>query len=210
MHARRLIVTLVFAAILVGFFIWLTTVLVDDAVRKKRIWRQEAAKVTAAVDAVNAQKMDIMLFGTPVDAPQGLTCRRIYDLELESLAASDANFDHDGHVLILNDPLGELPMTEERWKQVYDLWRNDGYVIVYFGTAQLEAMQKAGFFFDEYPPETKSAIFWNYGNSHEIGFADDPSILPEVVREELAEERIPIFTMVMKMAGNKEYLQSES
>ena len=49
MNAKRLIVTLVFAAILIGFFIWIIGVFIDDAARKKRIWREEAQKVNPSL-----------------------------------------------------------------------------------------------------------------------------------------------------------------
>ena len=55
MNAKRLIVTLVFAAILIGFFIWIIGVFIDDAARKKRIWREEAQKVTDASEYINSK-----------------------------------------------------------------------------------------------------------------------------------------------------------
>ena len=209
MNAKRLIVTLVFVAVLIGFMIWIFDVLVRDASRKNRIWREKAAIVTQAVEDVNSKQKDIMILGNPVDAPQGLRCRHIDDLYEESLACNDETFVHDGHVLIINDPDGEVPMNEERIAQIFELWKYQGYVIVYLGTARLPELQDAGFFFDEYPKSTSSVIFWNYGKNYELGFADDPSVIPEVVREQLEPNRVPLFTTVMKLSVNKEYLQSE-
>lgn len=199
MNAKRLIVFTVFALILMGFFIWITGVFINDAARKKRLWSEKAQLVTDAVEYVNSRKYDIMVYGEPMDGPKDLRMRKIDDLEQQSLAGPDDNLDHVGHVLIVNDPNGAAPMTPEKWTQLHNLLTYNDYIIIYFGTAQLPEMQKSGFFFDVYSDTTRSVICWNRGADHEVGFADDPLILPEVVRESLTADRIPSFVMVMKM-----------
>ena len=42
-------------------------------------------------------------------------------------------------------------------------------------------------------------MFWDSGKGMEIGFADDASIVPEVVREGLTPEQLPVYTMIMKI-----------
>ena len=199
MNAKRLIVFTVFALILMGFFIWIIGAFVNDAARKRRLWREKAQDVTVAVEYVNSRQYDIMVYGENFDGPKDLRVRKIYNFDQESLIGTDPDFEHFGHVLIINDITGTAPMDAEKWNKVHDLMTHDSYVIVYFGSAQLPAMQDAGFFFDVYSDTTKSVILWNKGVDYEVGFADNPSILPEVVLQSLTPSRIPSFVMVMKM-----------
>ena len=199
MNAKRLIVFTVFALILMGFFVWITGVFINDAARKRRLWREKAQDVTDAVEYVNSRQYDIMVYGENWDGPKELRVRKIYNFDPDSLIGTDPDFVHYGHILIINDITGTAPMDADKWKKVHDLLTHEGYVVVYFGAAQLPAMQEAGFFFDVYSETTRSVILWNNGLSYEIGFADNTLILPEVVRQSLTPSRLPSFVMVMKM-----------
>ncbi len=199
MNAKRLIVFTVFTLILIAFFVWIIGVFINDASRKRRLWREKAQDVTAAVEYVNSRQYDIMVYGENFDGPKDLITRKIHNLEQDSLVGPDPDFVHYGHVLIINDITGTAPMTEEMWGKVHDLLTLDDYIVIYFGSAKLPQMQEAGFFFDVYSDTTRSIILWNRGASYDLGFADNPSILPDVVLQSLTPGRIPSFVMVMKM-----------
>ncbi len=199
MNAKRLIVTLVFIVILLGFTVWITDVFIQDAGRKNKIWREQSQKVTDAIDYVNSKQLDIMYYGEDLKAPESFRVRHIYNFNQDSLRGDENVPEHLGHMLIINDPAGKLKMTKEDWLEVLDLLKREAYVIVYLGSAQLPTMQKAGYFFDVYPDGTHSVIFWNYGRGQDIGFADDPLIIPEVVRETLASDQLPVYAMLLKM-----------
>lgn len=203
MGAKRLIVTLLFTAILMGFFIWMISAFVDDAARKNRIWKEKAAKVTEATDYIASRNYDIMYYGEDLKGPSAFDARHIYDFEQNSLKAPDDRMDCVGTVIIVNDPHGDIPMTYEQWKILFSLMRYQDYIIIYLGSSQLETIQKTGFFFDVYPENARSAIFWNKGSQYEVGFADDSRIVPEVVREKLTLEQTPVYTMILKIASEK-------
>lgn len=205
MNAKRLTMTLVFAAILIGFVVWMTWVAVRDVGRKNRIWREQAQKVTQAADFVNDRKVDIMVYGDEWKGPKNLVCRMIYDLNDGTLIGDESVPEHNSHMIVINDQSGTVDLSETVMKRLLYYLKNDSYILVYLGSAQIQKFQDAGLFFDVYPPYTKSLIFWNRGASYEIGFADDPTLLPEVVREQVERSRFPALMMVMKMAQNKRY-----
>ncbi|MBR5057068.1 MAG: hypothetical protein IKX04_00740, partial [Clostridiales bacterium] len=66
-------------------------------------------------------------------------------------------------------------------------------------------MQEAGLYFDVIPDTTKSVIYYNQGISKDFGFADDYTIIPEVVRQDLSSEQLPVYAMIMQMKA-KEYI----
>lgn len=205
MDAKRLIVTLVFAIILIGFFIWIVGVSVDDAARKNRIWREQAQKVTDASNYVNSLPFDIMYYGEDLKGPESFEVRHIYGFDQENLIGPADVKPHEGHVIIINDLKGDVKLSSETWKDLYNLMINDGYEIVYLGHAHLKQVQEAGFFFDVYPETTNSVIFWNYGKCRHIGFADNPKVLPGVVRESLTPEQVTVYSMIMQFK-NENYL----
>ncbi|MBR5937481.1 MAG: hypothetical protein IKZ90_04330 [Clostridiales bacterium] len=205
MDAKRLIVTLVFAIILIGFFIWIVGVSVDDAARKNRIWREQAQKVTDASNYVNSLPFDIMYYGEDLKGPESFEVRHIYGFDQENLIGPEDVKPHEGHVIIVNDLKGDVKLSSETWKDLYNLMINDGYEIVYLGHAHLKQVQEAGFFFDVYPETTNSVIFWNYGKCRHIGFADNPKVLPGVVRESLTPEQVTVYSMIMQFK-NENYL----
>ena len=203
MNAKRLIVTLVFTTILIGFFVWIIDVALSDAARKNRIWREQAQKVVDAVDYMNNARCDIMYYGEDLNGPQSLRVRHIYDFEQESLAAPAGTPEHDKHMIIVNDPNNNIPISKDQWLRLLDLIQHEGYVIVYLGAAQLPVMQEVGFFFDVYPASTHSIVFWDGGAQKDIGFADTYSRIPEVVAESLTSEQKPVYTMIVQMAEKK-------
>ena len=205
MNAKRLIVTLVFTAILLGFVIWMVDVFIQDAARKNKIWREQSQKVTDAIDYINSKSYDIMYYGEDLKAPESLRVRHIYDFKNDSLQGDEHNPEHYGHMIIINDPNGTLKLNKDSWVELLDLLKYDAYVIVYLGSEQLPNMQKAGYFFDVYPEGTHSVIFWNYGRSKDIGFADDSLIIPEVVRETLTSDQLTVYAMIMQMQA-KQYI----
>ena len=73
---------------------------------------------------------------------------------------------------------------------------------MYLGSDKRPEMQKEGFFFDVYPETTNSIVFWNSGREKEIGFADDPTVIPEVVREGLTQQQCTVYAMIMKMQSH--------
>ncbi|MBP5492894.1 MAG: hypothetical protein J6Y08_08625 [Clostridiales bacterium] len=200
MNAKRLIVTFVFAIVLIGFFIWIISAAVDNLARNNRIWKEKAQDVTAAVETLNNKQYDIMYYGADIEAPQSLRARKIVDFETASLAGPEDNPEHVGHILILNDLAGDLPMTDEQWTKVQNLMRYDGYILIYFGSDKLPLMQEKGFFFDVYSRNTRSIIFWDNGRQCEPGFADNPFIIPEVVRQQSDETQLKIYAAIMKLS----------
>ena len=199
MNAKRLIVTMVFAIILIGFFIWIIGVFIDDAARKNRIWREQSQKVTDAMNYIDSKKYDVMFYGDELNAPKAFIARRINDFDPESLTGPDGLPEHVGHMIIINDINGNSPIEAGEWNRLHTLLLHENYVIIYLGSSQLKKMQDAGFFFDVYPESTRSVVFWDSGKGMEIGFADDASIVPEVVREGLTPEQLPVYTMLMKI-----------
>ncbi|MBR5974630.1 MAG: hypothetical protein IK020_05540 [Clostridiales bacterium] len=198
MNAKRLIVTMVFAVILIVFFCWIIGVGLQDLGRKNRIWREQAQKVTDAITYINDAKVDVMYYGEDLKAPESFRVRHIYDFEQESLLGPEDNPEHDKHMIIVHDPHDNIPIRKEQWEQLFKLMKNNGYIIIYLGAAQLPVMQEVGFFFDVYPKGTRSVALWNKGDSKEIGFADDATVIPEVVRETLTAEQLPVYAMIMK------------
>ena len=199
MNAKRLIVTLVFVVILMGFILWMTDVFIQDAGRKNKIWREQSQKVTDAIDYIKGKQYDVMFYGEDLNGPKAFTPRHIYNFEYESINGEGDLPEHFGHVIIINDLSGKAPIDKEIWDKLHDLLIRENYVIIYLGSTQLPKMQKSGFFFDVYPEGTKSVAFWNFGRDMEIGFADDPSIVPEVVREPLTPEQCSVYAMIMKI-----------
>ncbi|MBR3058084.1 MAG: hypothetical protein IKG93_08995 [Clostridiales bacterium] len=202
MNAKRFIVIMLFFIILTAFFIWIVGVSINDASRKKRLWREKAQEVTDAVEKINAKKYDIMVYGDVWNGPKDLIARQIMTFEQDDLIGPDPNFEHVGHMLIINDLSGKNELSLDTWRRIHDLLQYDNYVVVYLGNAQLPAMQETGFFFDVYPKSTNSLVAWNGGLNYEVGFADNSSLIPGVVLESLSSDRIPSFAMVMKMARN--------
>ena len=198
MNAKRLIVTMVFTVILIVFFCWIIGVGIQDLGRKNRIWREQAQKVTDAIEYINGARVDVMYYGEDLKAPESFRARHIYNFEQESLLGPEDNPSHDGHVIIVNDPHNDVPLTKEDWDRLFKLMQHDGYVIMYLGSAQLPNMREAGFFFDVYPQGTASVVLWNSGVNKELGFADDVEVIPEVVRETLTPEQLPVYAMLMK------------
>ena len=205
MNAKRLIVTLVFIAILLGCIVWMTDVFIQDAGRKNKIWREQSQKVTDAITYINSRQLDVMYYGEDLKAPESFSVRHIYNFNQDSLRGDENVPEHLGHMLIINDPAGSLKMTKEDWLDVLHLLKHEAYVIVYLGSAQLKTMQDTGYFFDVYPEGTHSVVFWNYGKGQEIGFADDPMIIPEVVRETLTSDQLPVYAMLLQM-HEKQYI----
>ena len=205
MNAKRLIVTLVFAAILIGFFIWIIGVFIDDAARKKRIWREEAQKVTNASEYINSKTYDVMYFGEDLNAPQSLNARRIYSFSPDEFILAEDEGVKDGHIVIVNDPSGNLPLEKEDWNYMLGRMKYYDYILIYLGTSELKDMQEAGLYFDVIPDTTKSVIFYNKGISKDFGFADDYTVIPEVVRQDLTSEQLPVYAMIMQMKA-KEYI----
>ncbi len=203
MNAKRLTVTLLFTAILMGFFIWMTSALVNDAARKNRIWNEESKKVTEAIEYIQSRNYDIMFYGESLNGPSAFTTRHVYDLEEELYNPPPVDESCMGRMLIIADQKGDVPLTQEQWKTVYELMTRKNYLVAYLGSAQLETMQKSGFFFKSYSTTTRSVILWNGGADCELGFADNVKIVPEVVLETLTEEQKPIYTMIMKIASEK-------
>lgn len=203
MNAKRLTVTLLFTAILMGFFIWITSALVNDAARKNRIWKEESKKVTEAIEYIQSRHYDIMFYGESLKGPSAFTARHVYDLEDELMDPPSVDESCQGRMLIIADQLGNVPLTQDQWKTVFKLMTEEKYVIVYLGSAQLETIQKTGFFFKTYPTSTRSVILWNGGADCEFGFADNEKMVPEVVLANLSEEQKPIYTMIMKIASEK-------
>lgn len=203
MNAKRLIVTMVFATILIGFFIWIIGVFIDDAGRKNRIWREQSGKVNAAIEYIKAENYDIMYYGEDLNGPKAFTPRHIYNFDYDSITGEgEAPEGHVGHVIILNDLNADLRIEKEDWFRLLTLLRYENYVIVYLGSDKLPEMQKEGFFFDVYPETTNSIVFWNSGREKEIGFADDPTVIPEVVREGLTQQQCTVYAMIMKMQSH--------
>ena len=159
MNAKRLIVTLVFAAILIGFFIWIIGVFIDDAARKKRIWREEAQKVTDASEYINSKNYDVMYFGEDLNAPQSFNARRIYSFSPDEFILAEDEGVKDGHIVIVNDPIGNLPLEKEDWNYMLGRMKYYDYILIYLGTSELKDMQEAGLYFDVIPDTTKSVIF---------------------------------------------------
>lgn len=205
MNAKRLIVTLVFATILIGFFIWIIGVFIDDAARKNRLWKEEAQKVTDASEYINSKNYDVMYFGEELNAPQSFKVRRIYSFSPDEFIAPEEDGPKDGHIVIVNDPNGNLPLEKEDWNYMLGRMKYYDYVIIYLGSAELKDMQEAGLYFDVIPDTTKSVIFYNQGISKDFGFADDYTVIPEVVRQDLTDEQLPVYAMIMQMKA-KEYI----
>ena len=205
MNAKRLIMTLVFSAILIGFVVWIIGVAIRDVGRKNRIWQEQSQKVTQAAETINSRKIDIMIYGDEWKGPKNLVCRSINDLDDNTLIGDETVPEHYSHMIVINDPSGTADLSEPIMKRLLFFLKNESYILVYLGSEQIQKFQDAGLFFEVYPPYTKSLIFWNKGASHEIGFADDPLLLPEVVREQVDRSRFPALMMVMKMSQNKRY-----
>lgn len=203
MNAKRLIVTLTFTAILMAFFIWMTSAFLNDAARKNRIWKEEAQKVTDAIDYIDSRNYDIMFYGESLPGPSTFVARHVFNLQEEFMYPPEEYASCAGKVLIINDPKGELAMTQDQLRIVFRMMTEDNYVVVYLGSALLEPMQKMGFFFKSYAPSTRSVILWNSGADYEFGFADQANIVPEVVRQGLTDEQKSIYTMIMKIASEK-------
>ena len=101
--------------------------------------------------------------------------------------------------------ISTLELSDTNFRIIRQRLMKNADILVYLGSAMLPRFRDAGLFFDEYPATTKSAIFWNAGRSYELGFADNSSILPEVVREKIDPKRFPAMVMVMKLTQNKRY-----
>lgn len=203
MDSKRLIVSMVFITILVVFFVWIIGVAISDLGRRDRIWKEKAKHVTDAVEYVNSRNLDIMYYGEELKGPEALKIRKIDSLQDKDLVGPEDLPEYDGRVLIINDPNGTLPLEKEDWSKIQTLLRHEEYTVIYFGSEQLPVMQEMGFFFDVYPKTTRSIIFWDDGKKYEVGFADNPLLIPEVVREQLTPERKAIFTAIMKIASEK-------
>ncbi len=206
MNAKRLIMTLVFAAILIAFVVWITSAFIRDAGRKNRLWNEQAKLVTDAAESLNNKKIDIMVMGEDFNGPKNLSVRHINDLRFITLEGDETVPAHKYHIVIINDPNGTVNLTENDYKTLLKRAREDSFVVVYLGSAAIPQFQKNGFFFDSYSETARSAIFYNGGRSYEIGFADNTSVLPEVVREQIDPNRFPAMVMVMKLAQDTRYL----
>lgn len=208
MNAKRLIVTLVFATILIGFFIWIIGAFIDDAARKNRLWREEAQKVTDASEYVNSKNYDVMYFGADLNAPKSFKVRRIYSLASDSFITPEEEGVKNGHMVIVNDPDGDLSIEKEDWIYLLDQMKYNNYVVIYLGTEELKDIQEAGFYFNVIPDSTKSAIFYNRGKDKDIGFADDYTVIPEVIRKDLTPAQLPVYSMIMQLQAQR-YIESE-
>lgn len=201
MNAKRLIVTLVFATILIGFFIWIIGVFVDDAARKNRLWREESKKVTEASEYINSKNFNVMYYGEELRGPQSFHVRHIYSFSQDEFRTAEDEGVHDGDLVIVNDPSGNLPLEKEDWSYLLTQMKYYDYIIVYLGKAELKDIQEAGFYFEVIPESTSSVIFYDSGKSKDFGFADNYTVIPEVVRESLDPEQLPVYAMIMQLAS---------
>ena len=184
MNAKRLIVTLVFAAILIGFFIWIIGVFIDDAARKKRIWREEAQKVTDASEYINSKNYDVMYFGEDLNAPQSFNARRIYSFSPDEFILAEDEGVKDGHIVIVNDPSGNLPLEKEDWNYMLGRMKYYDYILIYLGNAELKDMQEPQREYTVYLPECFPVF-----REHDLHLPVQAVHVPHPVFHELVSQR---------------------
>ena len=169
----------------------------------EKIRQNQMKMVESAAETINSRNLDVMYIGADLGAPSNFRARKVYNFNEESLETVDSPAGHVGHMIIINDPKGDLFISDDQWATLSELRANYGYYIVYFGNAKFEKMKEVGLISSIPSSTVKSMIIW--GNSSAPGFADDTALIPSKVLRSLSAEQVPVYAMIMELSTYERY-----
>ena len=180
-----------------------------DNLREKTLENQFAIAAKAA-DYVNDKNFDIMCYGDELGAPDNLIVRQIYGFQHDTVFGIAARPGCSGHMIIINDQHGTVNIDSTQLKDLASRVKEDGVVLVYLGDAKLSTFNQAdigpGAGNPLNPSEIKSFIVCDHGRTRYAGVADDTLYLPGIqIEQNLTEEQIPVYSLIMKFEKTQLY-----
>ena len=169
----------------------------------EKIRQNQMKMLESAAETINSRNLDVMYIGADLGAPSNFRARKIYNFNAESLETPDSPAGHVGHMIIINDPKGDLFIADDQWAALSELKASYGYYVVYFGNAKFEKMKEVGLIPSIPSTTVKSVITW--GNTCAPGFADDTALIPSKVLRSLSAEQVPVYAMIMELSTYERY-----
>ncbi|MBO7565325.1 MAG: hypothetical protein J6T40_10875 [Clostridiales bacterium] len=203
MGSRRWSMYALMSLIVVAFMVFCFVKIFGSDKDDEKVRQTQMKRVEEAADMLNSRNLDVMYIGADLGAPSNFRARHIYNFEYESLENADSPAGHVGHMIIINDPTGDLFISDDQWSTLSELRVNYGYYIVYFGNAKFEKMKEAGLISSIPSSTVKSMIVW--GSSSAPGFADDTALIPSKVLRSLSAEQVPVYAMIMELSTYERY-----
>ena len=161
---------------------------------------RQSAQMEQKVEEFNARGLDVMFFGMNPNGPSNLHARAIYSLADEALYSGTAT---GGRMIVMNDMKGNLIVTGDDFAKISDLVDNEGFFFVYLGDSKYGLMQQAGLIDNEPAEGTMSLLM--HGNMSAPGFADENLTMPYLLQQELPEDELPVYNMILEMLSKQIY-----
>ena len=151
-----------------------------------------------------------MCYGDELGAPDNLIVRQIYGFQHDTVFGIAARPGCSGHMIIINDQHGTVNIDSTQLKDLASRVKEDGVVLVYLGDAKLSTFNQAdigpGAGNPLNPSEIKSFIVCDHGRTRYAGVADDTLYLPGIqIEQNLTEEQIPVYSLIMKFEKTQLY-----
>ena len=179
--------------------------------KKETVIENQVGIVQTAAEHINNRDFDIMFYGDELGAPDNLIVRRIYGFQHDTVFGVAARPNCTGHMIIINDQHGTVNIDPTQLNDLVARVKEDRVVLVYLGDAKLDMFDRVdigpGSYATHNPDggEVKSFIVCGGGHTKYTGVADDDQYLPGQLRQYLAEEQIPVYSMIMNLDKTQTY-----
>ena len=203
MGSRRWSMYILMSLVVVTFMLICFVKIFGSNKDDEKIRQNQMKMLESAAETINSRNLDVMYIGADLGAPSNFRARKIYNFNAESLETPDSPAGHVGHMIIINDPKGDLFIADDQWSMLSELKANYGYYVVYFGNAKFEKMKEVGLIPSIPSSTVKSVITW--GNTCAPGFADDSALIPSKVLRSLSAEQVPVYAMIMELSTYERY-----
>ena len=203
MGSRRWSMYILMSLVVVTFMLICFVKIFGSNKDDEKIRQNQMKMLESAAETINSRNLDVMYIGADLGAPSNFRARKIYNFNAESLETPDSPAGHTGHMIIINDPKGDLFIADDQWAALSELKASYGYYVVYFGNAKFEKMKEVGLIPSIPSTTVKSVITW--GNTCAPGFADDSALIPSKVLRSLSAEQVPVYAMIMELSTYERY-----
>ena len=203
MGSRRWSMYILMSLVVVTFMLICFVKIFGSNKDDEKIRQNQMKMLESAAETINSRNLDVMYIGADLGAPSNFRARKIYNFNAESLETPDSPAGHVGHMIIINDPKGDLFIADDQWAALSELKASYGYYVVYFGNAKFEKMKEVGLIPSIPSTTVKSVITW--GNTCAPGFADDTALIPSKVLRSLSAEQVPVYAMIMELSTYERY-----
>ena len=170
--------------------------------QKERGWKY----VKNYAQQVTDRNYDIVYYGDDLGLPQEFRARKVLDINEYSIESDAAPANHEGHIIILYDPNDTCFMTDEQIQYLKDGYENGHYRIIAVGRGKIRLLEDAGLCSIGTSDKANSVLVWKNtsgGTSTAPGIADDRSLIPHSIEEDIDPGSIPAYCLMMDL-GTKE------